>query len=120
MFHLQKFRKFLASMHLGILVSILTSGAIFMHKHKTSDGEIVIHTHPYKIGENPIEKTHHQSEGEIHYFDVLYSGSFLITESNPINFTLFNWIEKEYTNLIPSDYYQTLPYSHYLRGPPIV
>lgn len=120
MFHLQKLRKFLAALHAGILLVILTSGAIFMHKHHTSDGEIVIHTHPYKLSDNPIEKSHHQTDSEIHYFDVLYSGSYLSVNELPINFTVFSWVNKEYIPLTPSNLITFNSDRIYLRGPPLI
>lgn len=48
-----------------------------MHKHKTADGRIIIHTHPYNLKTDPDATKHHQSENEIHLLDVVFQGSFI-------------------------------------------
>ncbi|GEM_PF-1165557 len=59
---------------------IVASGTVFMHKHKTADGRIVIHTHPYNLKTDPDTTKHHQSESEIHLLDVVFRGNFIQTQ----------------------------------------
>ena len=59
---------------------IVASGTVFMHKHKTRDGRIVIHTHPYNLKTDPDTNPHHQSETEIYLLDALFQGRFLQTD----------------------------------------
>jgi len=62
----------------AILFCLITaSGTIFMHKHKTADGRIVIHTHPYNLKKDPDATKHHHSDTEIHLLDVVFQGNFL-------------------------------------------
>ncbi|MGV3762954.1 hypothetical protein [Parapedobacter sp.] len=61
---------------------IVASGTVFMHKHKTRDGRIVIHTHPYNLKTDPATNPHHQSETEIYLLDALFQGRFLQTDFN--------------------------------------
>ncbi len=51
-----------------------------MHKHKTRDGRIIIHTHPYNLKTDPDTRPHHQSETEIYLLDAIFQGSFLQTD----------------------------------------
>src|SRR5690606_27951711 len=59
---------------------IVVSGTVFMHKHKTRDGRIVIHTHPYNLKTDTDTSPHHQSETEIHLLDAVFHGRFLQTD----------------------------------------
>ncbi|WP_188504173.1 hypothetical protein [Parapedobacter pyrenivorans] len=56
---------------------IVASGTVFMHKHKTRDGRIVIHTHPYNLKTGPDNPSHHESDSQIHLLDVIFQGSFV-------------------------------------------
>lgn len=58
---------------------IVASGTVFMHKHKTRDGRIIIHTHPYNLKTDPDTSPHHQSDTEIHLLDAIFQGSFVHT-----------------------------------------
>lgn len=58
---------------------IVASGTVFMHKHKTADGRIVIHAHPYNLETDPDANKHHQSDSEIHLLDVIFQGSYIYT-----------------------------------------
>jgi len=59
---------------------IVASGTVFMHKHKTRDGRIIIHTHPYNLKTDPDTSPHHQSETEIYLLDAIFQGRFLQTD----------------------------------------
>lgn len=59
---------------------IVASGTVFMHKHKTRDGRIIIHTHPYNLKTDPDTNPHHQSETEIYLLDAIFHGRFLQTD----------------------------------------
>lgn len=89
-----------------------------MHKHKTADGRIVIHTHPYNLKTDPDTTKHHQSENEIHLLDVVFQGSFIqasfIQYEQPI-ITAICITYRVYRAIGPQH-----NHSHYtyLRGPP--
>ena len=97
---------------------IVVSVTVFMHKHKTRDGRIIIHTHPYNLKTDPDTNPHHQSDSEIHLLDAIFQGRFLQTA-----FTTFEQpVVKPFTvAYLP---YRTLSVqtneiSHrYSRGPP--
>ena len=59
---------------------IVASGPVFMHKHTTRDGRIVIHTHPYNLKTDPDTSPHHQSETEIYLLDAIFQSNFLQTD----------------------------------------
>lgn len=74
------FRKLLAYLQLVLLIGIVSSGMLFMHKHTTSSGQIVVHIHPYDLSTDPDTAKHHQSDNEIHFLDVVFHGSYLQTD----------------------------------------
>lgn len=73
-------RQRLARFQVVLFCLIVASGTVFMHKHKTRDGRIIIHTHPYNLNTDPDTSPHHQSETEIHLLDAIFQGSFLQAE----------------------------------------
>ena len=73
-------RQRLARFQVALFCLIIASGTVFMHKHKTRDGRIIIHTHPYNLKTDPDTSPHHQSESEIHLLDAIFQGSFLQTD----------------------------------------
>ena len=72
-------RKTLALFQAALLCLIFVSGSLFMHKHTTVSGKIVIHVHPYDLSKAGSEPQHHSTESEIHFLDVVYHGQFLGT-----------------------------------------
>ncbi|WP_325638457.1 hypothetical protein [Parapedobacter sp.] len=70
-------RRRLALFQVGLFCLIVASGMVFMHKHKTRDGRIIIHTHPYNLKADPDAVPHHESETEIYLLDALFQGRFL-------------------------------------------
>jgi hypothetical protein len=73
------FRTAIAYLQTILLISIVSSGMLFMHKHTTSSGQIVIHVHPYNLESDPNGTKHHHTENEIHFLDVVFSGAYLQT-----------------------------------------
>src|SRR5690606_11546063 len=82
--HANNIRSKLALFQAVLFGLIVASGTVFMHKHKTRDGRIIIHTHPYNLKTDPSTNPHHQSETEIYLLDAILSGRFLHT-----NFTSY-------------------------------
>lgn len=111
-------RVFLAFVQAILLMIIIGSGTLFMHKHQTSSGKIVVHVHPYNLKNDPDATKHHHSENEIHFLDVVFSGTFLQVDwSHSALFLpeLFETYKITYKGHIPA------PVSHKynsLRGPP--
>ncbi|MFB2117736.1 hypothetical protein [Parapedobacter sp. 2B3] len=73
-------RQRLALFQAVLFCLIVASGTVFMHKHKTRDGRIIIHTHPYNLKADPDANPHHESESEIYLLDALFQGRFLQTD----------------------------------------
>ncbi len=102
-----------------LLMTIIGSGMLFMHKHQTSTGEIVIHVHPYNLKTDPDATKHHQTEDEIHFLDVVFSGSYLHLEWVGFEAIAPKLIEEEksaYTDYIPL---LTEHQFNSKRGPPL-
>jgi|SRR5690606_20792221 len=78
--HANNIRSKLALFQALLFCLIVASGTVFMHKHKTRDGRIIIHTHPYNLKTNPDTNPHHQSETEIYLLDAIFQGRFLQTD----------------------------------------
>jgi len=72
-------RATLALLQATLLCLILVSGSLFMHKHTTDSGKIVVHVHPYDLSKEGSEPLHHNSDREIHFLDVVFHGQFLQT-----------------------------------------
>lgn len=89
-------RASLAIFQAFLLCLILVSGSLFMHKHTTASGKIVIHMHPYDLSSDSSNPLHHESEEEIHFLDVVFQGQFLQT--------CFVNLPTPVTNAINSDY----------------
>ena len=73
-------RSKLALFQAVLFALIVASGTVFMHKHKTRDGRIIIHTHPYNLKTDTNTSPHHQSETEIYLLDAIFHGRFLQTD----------------------------------------
>jgi len=97
---------------------IVASGTVFMHKHKTRDGRIVIHTHPYNLKTDPDASKHHQSDTEIHLLDVIFQGSFLQTPFTAYEQPFLAVISMTYLPLRVLRPQNGRPDFAYLRGPP--
>ncbi|MEC3880500.1 hypothetical protein [Parapedobacter sp. 10938] len=78
--HSDNIRSRLALFQAVLFCLIVASGTVFMHKHKTRDGRIIIHTHPYNLKADPATNPHHQSETEIYLLDAIFQGRFLQTD----------------------------------------
>lgn len=112
-------RKLLAYIQLVLLISIVSSGMLFLHKHTTSSGQIVVHIHPYDLSTDPDTNKHHHSDNEIHFLDVVFHGSYLQTDfvlldgpvlTNPI-ITACNTLEAQFS--------KDSKHTFFLRGPPL-
>ncbi|GGC17472.1 hypothetical protein GCM10011386_06690 [Parapedobacter defluvii] len=108
----------LALLQVILFFLITASGTIFMHKHKTADGRIVIHTHPYNLKKDPDATKHHHSDSEIHLLDVVFQGSFLQPNffyyEQPILTPVCMTYEPFRTSRPQTDFLHAV----YLRGPP--
>ncbi|SEK18693.1 hypothetical protein [Parapedobacter koreensis] len=97
---------------------LVASGTVFMHKHKTADGRIIIHTHPYNLKKDPDTNRHHQSDTEIHLLDIAFHGNLI--QVQPVHYTqpVFTPACLVYLPYrTPSWQFNKLHYA-YLRGPP--
>lgn len=112
------FRVLIAYIQTVLLVSIVGSGMLFMHKHTTSSGQIVIHVHPYNLKTDPDGTKHKHSENEIHFLDVVFNGSYIQTKSFAFDATI--WGDYVVNQSVPtvsgeSDDFNSILF---LRGPP--
>lgn len=89
----EQIRIALAYVQLLLLVGITGSGMLFMHKHTTSSGAIVVHIHPYNLKKDPDAK-HHHSDNQIHFLDVVFQGYYLLTEFTDISAPLAQEVAK--------------------------
>lgn len=99
---------------------IVASGTVFMHKHRTHDGRIVIHTHPYNLNKDPDAGRHHQSDTEIHLLDVIFQGSYLQTPFTLFEEPLRTPVYRTYRPYRSLDLPSIRILHAYLRGPPAV
>ncbi|HLW50120.1 MAG TPA: hypothetical protein VKZ78_04050 [Sphingobacteriaceae bacterium] len=112
------FRVLIAYIQTVLLVSIVGSGMLFMHKHTTSSGQIIIHIHPYNLKSDPDGTKHKHSENEIHFLDVVFNGTYIQTKS--LTFDASVWGDYVVTQSVPTvsgvstDFNSIL----FLRGPP--
>lgn len=111
-------RSFLALFQAGLLCLIMVSGMVFMHKHQTQDGRIVIHIHPYDLSAD-ADKPHHNSDDEIHLLDVVFQGVYLATATIPVDFQLLEQFRFSYQEKATNPIFDSLADYRYLRGPPI-
>jgi len=98
---------------------IVISGIVFMHKEVTSDGQFITHVHPYDFTKKK-NGSHHKSDAEIRYLDIVFQGSF----TEPIFYNFSAPVRITY-DLIQHFYYVDTYCSfktHHLlnRGPPAV
>lgn len=111
-------RLFLARFFLILLSAIIVSGLLFIHKHTTRDGQIVIHIHPYDFTSSSSDNDHHRSDDEIYHLNIVFQGNYLITGAMEVE--LPGVLELRGEDLIYTEFYgapvcTSLPY---LRGPP--
>lgn len=118
--HADNIRSKLALFQALLFCLIVASGTVFMHKHKTRDGRIIIHTHPYNLKTDPSTNPHHQSDTEIYLLDAIFQGSFLQTD-----FAIYGQpVTEPFTTAYlpyrrPDAHLQTIDYSP-TRAPPYV
>lgn len=113
-------RKLLAYVQLVLLISIVSSGMLFLHKHTTSSGQIVVHMHPYDLSTDPDTTKHHHSDNEIHFLDVVFHGSYLQTD-----FVLLDGPTLTNPIITDSEHLETrisneCNHNIFLRGPPVI
>lgn len=113
---ISKYRKLFASLLAVWMGLIVFSGIVFMHKEVTSDGEIITHIHPYDFTKK--NKSHHKSDAEIRYLDVVFYGSF----TKPIFYNIQSPIAQELEVNSHSSYFifhkNPSLLSRFARGPP--
>lgn len=113
-----KLRIALAYFQMILLISILLSGMVFMHKHTTSSGQVIVHVHPYNLKTDPEGKKHKHTDREIHFLDVVFSGTFIETAPHEFEVPTWGiWVENHFIDQVKNPFNST--YLHfYLRGPP--
>ncbi|SFB81319.1 hypothetical protein SAMN05421747_101272 [Parapedobacter composti] len=111
-------RSALALFQAALFCLIIGSGTVFMHKHKTADGRIVIHTHPYNLKKNQNSNQHHQSQSQIHLLDVIFQGSYLQPALFQVDFSLILSFEIPFTIRQVPFLMVNCGHHLFLRGPP--
>lgn len=113
-----RYRRLFASLLAVWMSMIIISGIVFMHKEITSDGDIIIHVHPYDFTKK--KSKHHKSDGEIRHLDVVFQGTFTEPDFLSLDFPIL----QTYAVAVYSDYFNTYhsttPLHSYSRGPPTV
>ncbi len=114
----KSFRILIAYVQVVLLIGIIGSGTLFMHKHTTSSGQIIVHTHPYNLKTDPDGTKHKHTDNEIHFLDVVFNGSYLQTDG--LVFDAATWgkpLVLQSIALVPG-VTQDCDQHFYLRGPP--
>ncbi|UIR56239.1 hypothetical protein LZQ00_00060 [Sphingobacterium sp. SRCM116780] len=111
-------RNILASMQLALMSLIIISGVIFMHKEVKSNGEIVMHNHPYDFTSD--QPRPQESDDQIDFLNVVYHQNFIQSEfilfEEPI-LTAF----RVYSYQVYTAFFSNRIVDHaFLRGPPIL
>lgn len=114
------FRKVIAYVQMVMLVSIICSGMLFMHKHTTASGQIIVHIHPYNLKTDPDASKHHQNENEIHFLDVVFHGSYLQTDFISLPSPFFITPVQQQVLPVLVKVSQDAEYHLFLRGPPSI
>lgn len=103
-------------MQLALISLIIISGVIFMHKEVKSNGEIVMHNHPYDFtNDQPRQQ---ESDDQIDFLNVVYHQNFVQSEfivfEEPIRTIFHVYSYQVYT---PVSYNRIVNHA-FLRGPP--
>ncbi|MDY0196313.1 MAG: hypothetical protein RBR68_00715 [Tenuifilaceae bacterium] len=67
------YKKYFAIFLVVIVGGLILNNMLFMHSHFLSDGEIIVHAHPFnktQQAENPLQQ-HQHTKGEILFFNSL-------------------------------------------------
>ncbi|MCS3553194.1 MULTISPECIES: hypothetical protein [unclassified Sphingobacterium] len=109
-------RKILASMQLALISLIIISGVIFMHKEVKSNGEIVMHNHPYDFTND--QPRPQESDDQIDFLNVVYNQNFVQSEfivfEQPIRTIVHIYSYQVYTPVVTN---RVVDHA-FLRGPP--
>lgn len=112
------YRSVLAYTLSALMIFIITSGVVFMHKEVKSTGEIVTHIHPYDFTKKG--KAHHKSDAEIEFLNVVFSGTFTSPSITLYDLELSPIIlSAKHPQLIEGFTPKVTP-SELLRGPPSI
>lgn len=118
MIYKQKIRTILAYAQALLLITIVGSGMLFMHKHQTSSGKIVIHVHPYNLKTDPEGAKHQHTDNEAHFLDVVFNGSYLQADIASVETPMSIILTGTLFQKIPSNITQQPDLKIFLRGPP--
>ncbi len=101
---------------IGIMGMFIADKAIFLHVHKSNDGTIIEHAHPYdKSNDSKPYKSHHHTNAELLFFQNL-NILFLIVF---LTFALFAFVKKaKYSFYIIPRHAQTCIILNKGRAPP--
>lgn len=103
-------------MQLALISLIIISGVIFMHKEVKSNGEIVMHNHPYDFTND--QPRPQESDDEIDFLNVVYYQNFVQSEfivfEEPILTIVHEYHYQVYTPIVTN---RVVAHA-FLRGPP--
>lgn len=102
----------------ALMMSIIISGIIFMHKEVTSTGEVITHVHPYNFGEK--QKHQHNSDAQIRLLDVLFQGVFVEPSFTNFEFVVPQIFIVNYSSRVFEELIKVSIFHLFLRGPPPV
>lgn len=111
-------RKGTVILMLLVMSFIIGNRAVYVHTHLDSNGNIVIHSHPYnKEGDRLPLKTHHHSDAVLAFLGMTEQ-SLLPSQSTDI---IFRDCRSEYVTNCYTNTYSLLPSSSVSgRGPPVI
>lgn len=108
-------RQLIASFQLALMSLIIISGVIFMHKEVKSNGEIVMHTHPYDFTKKQKPQ---ETDDQIDYLNVIYQNTYVQATFLVLELPIPREIQSTHYYSICPEIATTSIRSYYLRGPP--
>ena len=111
-------KKFGAICMIGIIGLLIINNVMFLHSHKSVNGNIVIHAHPYnKSNDSAPFKSHHHSKTELIYLTNLQ----LLFIFTLISFIALDVAKKKSYVVINQQFYpQSFKILYQGRAPPLV
>jgi len=108
----------LAFFLLALLCLMMASNMVFIHKHHTASGGIIIHIHPYNLATDPENTGHHRSSSEIFKWDAVAQNTYLQPSYAQSDFSLNLIVETERLFTVIKPPFQDLLGLSDLRAPP--
>lgn len=69
--HQNKLIQFTALILGVVMVLLIVNRALFVHTHINANGEVIVHSHPFKKSGQNDATSHHHSNAQFHYLDNL-------------------------------------------------